>query len=112
MKRRVAVLLLALDTSAVSFLAANVAGELPSRLVDVLHADDGVEKDRVGEVDFGYPDGADHVRPLAAVGLLERAVPVRAEETVDGGRWRLDAAPAQPLTFGYVGHAVALLVHG
>lgn len=79
MKRRVAVLLLALNTSPVSFFPANIAGKLPSSLVNVLNSNDRVEKDRVGEVDFRDPYGADHVHPFAAIGLFECAVPVRAE---------------------------------
>jgi hypothetical protein len=66
---------------------------------------------RVGKVNLGDPYGADDVGPLALVGLLECAVLVRTQDAVDRRRGRLYALAAQPLALGYVGHAVALLMH-
>ena len=63
-------------------------------------------------MDLGYPDGAKDVDPEARVGLLEGAVAVGAQDALDLRGRRLDAAAAQPLALGDVGHAVALLVHG
>ena len=112
MKRRIAVLLVALYARAFVLLAANVARELPARLVYVLEADHGLQKDCVGKVHLRYPDGADYVRPCASVCLLERAVTVRTQLALDRVTRRQNASATQPLAFGYVGHAVALLMHG
>jgi hypothetical protein len=93
-KSRVAVLFVALNARAHVALAANVALETPAGPIDILNANDGLEEDGVGEVDLGYPNGADDVRPLALVGLLERAVLVRTEDAGDGRRGRLYALAA------------------
>jgi len=57
------------------------------------------------------PEGTHHVSPARVVRLLEGAPLVGAEGAVHGAAGRLQAAAAQPLALGDVGHAVALLVH-
>lgn len=51
------------------------------------------------------------MRPARIVRLLEGAALVGTESAVDRPAGRLQAAAAQPLALGDVGHAVALLVH-
>ena len=111
MKRRVAVELVALNAGAHVSLAANVAHGLPPGAVNILNANHRLQEDRVGKMHLGYPNGAHHMCPEAAVGLLERPVPIRTQNAVDRRRGRLYAAATQPLTLRYVRHAVALLVH-
>lgn len=65
--------------------------------------------DRIGETDFGNPEGTNDVGPATVVGLLKGATAVRAQSTVDGARRRLQAAPTQPLALGDVRHTVTLL---
>lgn len=112
MKRRVAVLLVALDARAHAASTTNETHELPASAIDVLDADDGLEEYGVGEMHLGYPDGAHDMHPLAAIGLLVRArLVIRTQYALNGRRWRLYAATTQPLALGYVRHAVAFLVH-
>lgn len=73
MESRVAVLFVALDTGADATSPAYEAHELEAGAVDVLDADDRFEEDRVGEVNFGDPNGAHDVNPLASIGLFVRA---------------------------------------
>lgn len=104
--------LVALNTGADVPFATYEAHQLPSSFVDTIDADDGLEKDGVGKVDLGYPNGAHDVRPFARVGLLERAVLVWTQNATDRRRGRLNAPAAQPLPLGYVRHTVAFLMHG
>ena len=85
------------------------AAELPPGGRDVVDAVDGLEEDGVGEADLGDPEAADDVGPAAVVGALEGAALVGAEAALDAARGRLQAAAAEPLALGDVGHAVALL---
>lgn len=86
MKRRVAVVFVALNASAGVFLATYVAHEFPASAIDVFYADDRLEEYGVGKMYLGYPDGAYDVTPQASVGLLECAVAIRTENAVDGAR--------------------------
>ena len=92
-------------------LTSNIlpAAELPPGRRDVVDAVDGLEKDGVGESHLRDPESADDVGPAAVVGALEGAALVRAEAALDAARGRLQAAAAQPLALGDVGHAVTLL---
>jgi hypothetical protein len=112
MKGRVTVLLVALNTRAYVAFTTNVTLETPASFVDVFNTNDGLKEDSVSEVNLRYPNGANHVCPLALIGLLERAVFVRTQDTADGRRWRLYAFTTQPLTLGYIWHSVAFLMHG
>lgn len=110
MKGPVAVGFVALNGCASSFLLTQVARELPASGGDVLHPLNGLQEHRVGETNLWDPYGTDNMGPTAITCLFEGTSSVGTEHTVNGTGGGLQAAAAQPLALGNVGHTVTLLV--
>lgn len=112
MKSGVAIMLVALNTRADAATSTNGTHQLPSRAINMLDANDRLEKHGVGEMHLGYPNSTHDMNPFAAISLLVRAhLMIRTQYALNGRGRRLNAPTTQPLTLGYIRHTVALLMH-
>jgi hypothetical protein len=84
--------------------------KLPTVLWHQLDTLDGLHVNGIADAQFGNPDGAQQVRPVARCRLFEGASFVGTEEARDGILWRHCALAAEPLALGDVGNAVTVLV--
>ena len=104
-KGHVAVALVTLYAGAVVLLFADVADQLPTGGRYGADVVDRLQEHGVREAHLRYPQGADHMTPLAVVGLLERAALVRAEDAVHTPGRTLQASSAKPLALRNVWYA-------
>lgn len=111
-KSPVTVGFVALNGGSSAFLLTQVAGELPASGRDVTDPLHGLKEHRVGKANFWDPYGTDNMGPTPITCLFEGTSSVGTENTVYRAGGGLQAAAAQPLALGDVGHTVTLLVDG
>lgn len=112
MKSSEAVLSHTLDAGTNALLLTYEAGESASRGGHLLDFRDRLEQLDISESHFRNPEGAENVRPHAAVRLLHGAVRHRAKDAADRAGRRCLTPTTEPLTLGNVWDSVAILMNG